>query len=108
MITSSNVCPFHCALSVPLTADVRRVSRGLQSERRAGSVAMPTCLPQEVSTGEHSGVFLCSCYHSARLPGLVENENAHVRSRVSVIWTLHRTIGSWLQRGTAGRLVQQR
>ena len=44
----------------------------------------------------------------ARLPGLVENENAHVRSGVSVIRILHRTIGSWLPGGTAGRLVQQR
>lgn len=36
--------------SVCHTADMRRVFGGLQSERRAGSVAMPTCLPQEVST----------------------------------------------------------
>lgn len=53
----------HSVPSVTHTADVRCVSGGLQSERRAGSVAMPTCFPQEVSTGEHSGVFLCSCYH---------------------------------------------
>lgn len=49
--------------TVAYTADVRRVSGGLQSERRAGSVAMPTCFPQEVSTGEHSGVFLHSSHH---------------------------------------------
>lgn len=48
-------------LSLTQTADVRRVSGGLQSERWAGSVAMPTCFPQEVSTGEHSGVFLFLC-----------------------------------------------
>lgn len=50
-------------LSVTHTADVRRVSGRLQSERRAGSVTMPTCFPQEVSTGEHTGVFRRSCYH---------------------------------------------
>lgn len=43
-----------CVSSVALVADVRRVSGGLQSERWAGGVAMPSRFPQEVSRARPS------------------------------------------------------